>query len=197
MQIEAMNNSTKAIAYLMSQAFWNDPAPHVAQLWQNTPKEKVLPRYAQVFNLSLNQAGKHLLTAQEDANTLGALSYCLTQDLNISLWAQVRATIPFLLATRGAFRGFLAFQALLDKYIPKDEGIYLSALATKSEAQGRGIGSQLMRHFLEYHVNNGQTVYLETGKNRNVQFYESLGFKTYQNTHFRRAPIWFMSLNKA
>jgi GNAT superfamily N-acetyltransferase len=59
---------------------------------------------------------------------------------------------------------------------PHEPHWYLATLGTDPEAQGRGIGSALMRPVLERCDAEGWPAYLESSKERNVPFYARHGF---------------------
>jgi ribosomal protein S18 acetylase RimI-like enzyme len=56
-----------------------------------------------------------------------------------------------------------------------DDYIILSVLAVRPQAQGRGVGSSLMKRFLTEFPN--QKIKLDTASSRNERFYEKFGFR--------------------
>lgn len=62
-------------------------------------------------------------------------------------------------------------------HFPEQPCWYLSALGVAPGHQGKGVGSCLMRATLEEIDRQGGAAYLETGEERNVRFYERLGFE--------------------
>lgn len=60
---------------------------------------------------------------------------------------------------------------------PKDPHWYLAALGTDPGRQGEGIGSELMRPVLEACDDDQLAAYLESSKERNVDFYARHGFR--------------------
>jgi GNAT superfamily N-acetyltransferase len=59
---------------------------------------------------------------------------------------------------------------------PHEPHWYLATLGTDPDAQGRGIGSALMRPVLDHCDAEGLPAYLESSKERNVPFYARHGF---------------------
>ena len=86
--------------------------------------------------------------------------------------------IPMLLRAVGwrrfwiALRDYHAFNAAF----PNDPVLYLGLLAVAPEAQGQGVGSALLQAGLNRADRHGWPVYLETGTEGNVGFYERHGF---------------------
>ena len=70
-------------------------------------------------------------------------------------------------------RAYKAF----DAHLPGAPHWYLGLLAVDPHAQGRGVGSRLVRAGLERADRDGVGAYLETGTEPNVAFYERLGFR--------------------
>ncbi|MBW2268346.1 MAG: GNAT family N-acetyltransferase [Deltaproteobacteria bacterium] len=62
-------------------------------------------------------------------------------------------------------------------YHPREPHWYLAVLGTEPAAQGRGIGSELLRGTLEECDRTGTLAYLESSKESNLPFYERHGFR--------------------
>ena len=60
---------------------------------------------------------------------------------------------------------------------PQTAHWYLGILATRCSVQGKGLGSELMRHCLERVDAEALPAYLESSNERNVPFYERHGFR--------------------
>jgi ribosomal protein S18 acetylase RimI-like enzyme len=70
---------------------------------------------------------------------------------------------------------------------------YLSLLGTDPQAQGRGLGSAVLRPVLERCDHDRAGVYLETAKERNLGFYERYGFRVTGRLRLPRGPVmWLM-----
>jgi ribosomal protein S18 acetylase RimI-like enzyme len=65
----------------------------------------------------------------------------------------------------------------LQRVHPERPHWYLSGIGTDPPAQGRGVGSELMRSRLARCDAAGQAAYLESSKESNVPFYQSHGFR--------------------
>ena len=88
------------------------------------------------------------------------------------------ATFPTLARTVGLRRLGTVIRAYhaFDHALPEQPYWYLGLLAVEPAAQGRGVGSALVRTGLERADRDGVPTFLETGTQPNVAFYERLGF---------------------
>jgi GNAT superfamily N-acetyltransferase len=91
-------------------------------------------------------------------------------------------------------RRYATFWDWLDTLMPTEPCWFLDAVAVAPAAQGQGLGRALVMHGLERARADRCPAFLETSTQRNVAFYESLGF---QVTGQQQAPdggpvIWFM-----
>ena len=70
---------------------------------------------------------------------------------------------------------------------------YLAVLGTDPPAQGRGLGSAVMRPVLERCDADGVGAYLESSKERNIDFYARHGFRVVGEIRLPRGPtMWPM-----
>jgi GNAT superfamily N-acetyltransferase len=70
---------------------------------------------------------------------------------------------------------------------------YLAVLGTDPAAQGRGLGSAVLRGVLEQCDADGIGAYLESSKERNIDFYARHGFRVTAELPLPRGPrIWSM-----
>jgi GNAT superfamily N-acetyltransferase len=65
----------------------------------------------------------------------------------------------------------------MDEWHPKEPHWYLPILAVEPLAQGKGLGSALMRHALEVADDAGVPAYLESSNPRNIPLYLRHGFE--------------------
>ena len=66
-------------------------------------------------------------------------------------------------------------EKVLKQYQPKTDYIYLWFIGVKNEAQGKGLGTQLLKEIVEDY--KGKAIHLETSTIANLSFYEQNGFK--------------------
>jgi ribosomal protein S18 acetylase RimI-like enzyme len=114
----------------------------------------------------------------------------------VSLLAELRG-LPAMLRASGLarFGRLMAIRADLDRHHPMDRPhAYLWFLGVAPAAQGRGVGSALLRAANARHDAAGLPAYLETGTTRNVALYERHGFKVISEHRARAdAPnMWSM-----
>jgi GNAT superfamily N-acetyltransferase len=70
---------------------------------------------------------------------------------------------------------------------------YLAVLGTDPKAQGRGLGSRVLGAVLEQCDADGVGAYLESSKERNVDFYARHGFRVSAELRLLRGPrVWPM-----
>jgi GNAT superfamily N-acetyltransferase len=103
-------------------------------------------------------------------------------------------TIPLL---PGAGLGVVKVLRGLDRveraHPAKPPHYYLAILGTEPDRQGEGIGSALMQPVLEDCDANEIGAYLESSKERNVDFYTRHGFRVKRELDLPRGPrIWLM-----
>ncbi|GHF19472.1 GCN5-like N-acetyltransferase [Kordiimonas sediminis] len=118
--------------------------------------------------------------------------FCHIHDdgLGAALWLsdKTRKHIPLwnsldILANIIRYSGFSALKrgmmldAAMDKVRPVQPHYYLFAIGAVPEAQGRGVGSALLREGLRLADADEMPVYLESSKKNNVPFYQRFGFE--------------------
>jgi ribosomal protein S18 acetylase RimI-like enzyme len=83
---------------------------------------------------------------------------------------------------------------LLERAHPRDPPhFYLAVLGTDPEAQGQGLGSAVLQGVLEQCDGDGVAAYLESSKERNVDFYVRHGFRVLDEIKLLRGPtMWKM-----
>jgi GNAT superfamily N-acetyltransferase len=70
---------------------------------------------------------------------------------------------------------------------------YLAVLGTDPPAQGQGLGSSVLGPVLEDCDRDGVGAYLESSKERNIDFYARHGFRVTRELHLPRGPtMWAM-----
>ena len=75
------------------------------------------------------------------------------------------------------FNEFDRFTLETHKRLMKDNHQYIILLGVDPDKQGQGYGKKLMLPVLKLAEEKGQDCYLETHGERNVSFYNKLGFK--------------------
>ena len=81
----------------------------------------------------------------------------------------------------------------IERSHPPAPHYYLAVLGTDPEAQGRGVGSALMRPVLDACDRDGIPAYLESSKERNIDFYARHGFRVTEEVRMPKGPpVWPM-----
>lgn len=78
--------------------------------------------------------------------------------------------------------GVLKRTSLIAKFYPSHPYVYLWYIGVKTNQQGKGFGSELLKEIIA--ENKNKSIYLESSSLRNFPFYEKYGFK--KITNFRR-----------
>ena len=109
---------------------------------------------------------------------------------------ELRALPTLLFATGlGRFGRLTAMRETMDKYHPMERPhIYLQFLGVARAAQGRGIGSRLLKVGLDRCDAAGMAAYLETQTERNIALYSRHGFAVIGENRPRpdAPPLWRM-----
>jgi ribosomal protein S18 acetylase RimI-like enzyme len=95
-------------------------------------------------------------------------------------WRKLKAStnfLPLLWQTRGATSEFFALGANAEKAAPAEPHWNLQVLGIRREAQGQGLGSQLLQPVLSRADRDGVPCYLETADPANLPFYQRFGFE--------------------
>lgn len=104
---------------------------------------------------------------------------------------------PRLLAANGGrfariFRGRLpravGLLTAMERRHPRGAHCYFPYIGVAPEAQGRGLGSNLMRPALDRCDREGLPAYLEASSERSAALYERLGFRTAEVLRFAGSP---------
>jgi ribosomal protein S18 acetylase RimI-like enzyme len=75
----------------------------------------------------------------------------------------------------------------------KPPHFYLAVLGTDPEAQGRGIGSAVLRGVLDQCDRDGVAAFLESSKESNIAYYSRHGFRVTEEVRLMRGPsMWRM-----
>lgn len=85
------------------------------------------------------------------------------------------------------------FTGIERRHPPSPSHWYLAILGTDPAAQGRGIGSALLRAVLDRCDEDGVAAYLESSKEANIAFYARHGFRVTEEVRLPRGPqAWLM-----
>lgn len=106
-----------------------------------------------------------------------------------SPWVELRTLFVQGPGTRA--RWARSFEHLLARH-PKEPHWYLATLGVQPESRGRGIGRALVAHLLRRVDAEGSSIYLETDRVANIDFYAGFGFRVCEESEVLGVPIWHM-----
>jgi ribosomal protein S18 acetylase RimI-like enzyme len=87
----------------------------------------------------------------------------------------------------------LGWEKLERAHPRKPEHFYLAVLGTDPSAQGRGLGSAVLRGVLDQCDHDGVGAFLESSKESNIAFYARHGFRVTEEIRLVRGPsMWKM-----
>src|ERR1051325_7999935 len=75
---------------------------------------------------------------------------------------------------------------------PDEPHVHLGPIGVSPELQGQGIGSALMKLYIEHLVDQKLAGYLETDRPENVKFYERFNFRVRSEEDVIGAHVWYM-----
>ena len=179
------------VADILGAAFDTDPVC----FWATRRHGVMRPIYAVEGEHLYLPAGHTFVATDERGRILGA-----------AMWTppghppeSVPAFLPILrtILRHGGLRSLLRFTVVGRKMLaghPPLPHYYLHAIGVRPEAQGRGVGSALLRHVLARADQEGHPAYLENTNPRNTPLYERWGFRVRQEIQagFGAPPFWWM-----
>lgn len=180
----------KIAAALCAEAMLDNPL-HIRVFGHDAKRRK--RRLTRLFNglLPYILAKGELMAAYQDGQLLGVLGRLAPHRCQPS-WQETLSLAPALISSNsplGWLRTlrWLASWAKLDPCLPH---WHLGPLAVSPQYQRQGIGRALMA----YAINEAQgiSLYLETDKLSNVQFYQRLGFHIIAQPTLLDTPTWLM-----
>lgn len=75
---------------------------------------------------------------------------------------------------------------------PAEPHSHLGPIGVAPAMQGKGVGTALMRRYVEHLEQVNVAGYLETDRAENVEFYKKFGFVVQRNEELIGAPVWYM-----
>lgn len=146
----------------------------------------------------------HVWIAGVDQRVVGTAIWYAPGDHPIPAMRGVRMlprVVPLLGFGLGTMRGLAKMGSNQLAHFPEQPCWYLAALGVAPDAQGKGVGSQLMQRVLREIDHLHQPAYLETGEEINLRFYRRLGFEI-RESNVQLAPppgptCWTMWRNPA
>lgn len=179
-----------ALGRMLARAFHDDPVAAWA-----CPYEAERPRMLERFHTArlrqLLPHGEVWTTPGCESAALwappGAWKTTLREDLQLT-----RSMLRPRLLPRASLIGRGLF-AIERKHPHSPPHWYLAVLGTDPAAQGRGLGTAVLTPILEQCDGDGVDAYLESSKERNLDYYARFGFRTTATLSLPRGPeVWPM-----
>lgn len=179
-----------ALAAMLARAFYDDPVASWA--WRH---DRLRPRALERFQaIRLRQllSGQEIWTTDDHKSAaLWALPGHWHMSLRETAMLVPCFTRPALFARMPLVA--LGWEKLERAHPPKPPHFYLAVLGTDPDAQGQGLGSAVLRPVLEQCDNDQVAAYLESSKERNIDFYSRHGFRVLEEIRLLRGPrMWKM-----
>ncbi len=186
----AVPGDIPALTEVLTRAFLDDPVAAWAY-----PPERLRPRALERFQ----ERRLRQLIVHEEVWTTSDLSCA-------ALWAPPEHWHSSLFETAQLLPAFahprllarvplvaLGWERLERAHARQPPHFYLAVLGTDPAAQGRGLGSAVLQGVLEQCDRDGVAAYLESSKERNVDFYSRHGFRVLEQIKLLRGPpMWKM-----
>jgi ribosomal protein S18 acetylase RimI-like enzyme len=186
----ATSADVPALAAMLARAFFDDPVTSWA--WRpDRLRLRALERF-QAARLRQLLAGDEVWTNDE----LTCAAMWAPPGHWHSTLRETAMLVPAFLHPRLLLRMpmvALGWEKLERAHPPEPPHLYLALLGTEPEAQGRGLGSAVMAPVLEQCDQDGVGAYLESSKERNIDFYARHGFRVLDEIRLLRGPtMWKM-----
>jgi len=176
------------LAAVLARAFDDDPV----MTWFFQERRRRDARNRRFFAMRLRQLMPHGETYTVE-DELGAAIWAEPERWRLSRFEEIRLTIAMLPAVWPRLAEIIEGLESIDRAHPREPHYYLAVLGTDPEAQGRGIGSALLRPTLETCDRDEVPAYLESSKERNIDFYARHGFRVTGELEMPDGPrVWPM-----
>jgi ribosomal protein S18 acetylase RimI-like enzyme len=167
----AINNDRNAIAAMLARAFADDPAMRFI-FPDPATRMKRMPRLFRLLYKSDGPVGMRLTTAGGEAATL----WRAPGNAHTSMRTMLRESVPMLHALGTAVGRALRVAGAIEAHQPDFPFWYLHIAGCDPAHQGKGFGAAAVRGGFDRAAADGVPIYLETPLEKNIGFYQGLGF---------------------
>ena len=176
------------LAGVLARAFDDDPV----MTWFFQARRARDARNKRFFGARLRQLMPHCETYTVEGE-LGAAIWAAPERWRLGRVEEIRLTIAMLPAVWTRLGEVLEGLEAIDRAHPAAPHYYLAVLGTEPDAQGRGIGSALLQPTLATCDRDEIPAYLESSKERNIDFYARHGFRVTAEIELPDGPrVWSM-----
>jgi ribosomal protein S18 acetylase RimI-like enzyme len=177
-----------ALAAMLARAFDDDPV----MSWFFHGDERRTGRNRRFFEMRLRQLLPHDETYTLDG-TAGAAIWALPDRWRLGRVEEFRMGVALLFALGRRIPTLVRGFEMIEAAHPRTPHYYLAVLGTEPDRQGEGIGSALMQPVLEMCDRDEIPAYLESSKERNIDFYARHGFRVTAELSLPGGPpVWSM-----
>ncbi|HVT00368.1 MAG TPA: GNAT family N-acetyltransferase [Solirubrobacterales bacterium] len=185
-----MEADLPALAGMLTRAFDDDPVARYG-----CPRDALRPWMLERFHAARNRqmlrAGEIWMSAGGESAAVWAAPDNWRSSVRDDL-AFSRALLHPRLLRRAPLVGW-GLQGIERHHPPAPPHWYLATLGTEPAAQGRGLGSAVLAPVLEECDRDGVGAYLESSKERNIDYYARFGFRVTRELRLPRGPrVWLM-----
>ncbi|MFM9829481.1 MAG: GNAT family N-acetyltransferase [Sphingomonas sp.] len=160
------------IAVMLARAFADDPA----MSWIFPDATLRARRLPGLFQLLFDEDGPNGVRLMDDAARAATL-WRGPGAAHTGTLAMLRQIVPLVAVFGGALPRALAVSRAIEAHMPMGAFWYLHIAGCDPAHQGKGLGRALVKAGLERMGASGLPFYLETATERNLGFYQSLGFE--------------------
>jgi ribosomal protein S18 acetylase RimI-like enzyme len=177
-----------ALAAALARAFDDDPV----MTWFFPKETKRAARNRQFFAMRLRQLMPHGETYTIDGAP-GAAIWAAPDRWRLGRVEEARMAVALFTALWPRIGQAVRGVELIERAHPREPHYYLAVLGTDPDAQGRGIGSALLQPVLQTCDRDEIPAYLESSKERNIDFYARHGFRVTGEIELPDGPpVWPM-----
>lgn len=176
---------------MLGNAFRKDP------IWSEIMKNRE-DKFPIIFGVPLKYSLKYGKIYAPTSDIEATALWLGTPFVDMNIWRVIRSgsiTMSMKLGSKIAKLMMKVFDQIAKdrKNFMKGEYVYLIALGVSPEKQGQGLGSHLVRT-MQNNLPPKVPIYLETESERNVRFYEQLGFEVINKLQVPifDLPMWEM-----
>jgi GNAT superfamily N-acetyltransferase len=184
----ARADETDALARVLARAFYDDPV----MCWMYPGargRERKLERFFRIRIRQQLRQGEIWTTPGGEGAAVWAQPG--RWELGVIQTLEFAPTYPAL--GRRIPIALLGLGRIEARHPHEPEHWYLAILGTDPTRQGQGVGSRLLAPVLETCDRDGVPAYLESSKERNVDFYSRFGFRVKEELRLPKGPpLWTM-----
>jgi GNAT superfamily N-acetyltransferase len=185
----ATSADIEPVSEALARAFYDDPVIR----WMLPSDRRRLTQARRFFRARMRQLLHHdgVFTSDDRA---GAALWAPPGAWEVRLGATLQLAAPLLPSLVARLPRALRGLSLVEAEHPREpEHWYLAVLGTDPSRQGEGIGSALLQPVLDSCDADGVPAYLESSKERNVDFYSRFGFRVTTELRLPKGPpLWPM-----